>query len=139
MGGEIGSVLLIEDSAATLNYNKRLIERNNMSHNIVTTTNGEEALKYILEVETEQFPKLILLDLNMPLLGGFGFLAKYEEEVSEERRSGALVVFLSTSILESDVKRSQDFIDLPLFLTKPLTKEKLNIILEEYNSRSKRS
>lgn len=129
----VGDVLLVEDSPAALNYNKRLLQKNNISNGIVTAFNGEEAINYILNVKEELFPKIILLDLNMPLLGGFGFLSKYEQLISAENRKNTLVVLLSTSILRGDLEKSKQFKDVPLFLTKPLTQEKLKELINHYN------
>ena len=128
-----GSVLMVEDSEATVNYNNRLLKKKNFSDHIEIACNGEEAINYILKVTDDLFPKLILLDLNMPLLGGFGFLTKYEKLISEDRRKATLVVLLSTSILEQDMEKSKEFNDIPLFMTKPLNSEKLNDIVENYN------
>lgn len=133
----IGSVLLVEDSEATVNYNKRLLQKNKVSENIIVAYNGEEAIKQISNMNEDSFPELILLDLNMPKLGGFGFLTEYEQLFSEERRKNTLIVLLSTSILDSDVLKAKEFKAPPLFLTKPLTKEKLEMIAESYYSINK--
>jgi len=127
-----GSVLLVEDSPATINYNKRLIKRNGISNDIETVFNGEEAINYLLKVENELFPRLILLDLNMPLLDGVGFLSKYNQLIPEDKRKDTMIVFLSTSKVEEDVERLKTLIKNPFFLTKPLTKEKLNQVIETY-------
>lgn len=130
-----GEVLLIEDSPAAANFAKRLLQRNNISNSVSIKTNGEEGLEYILKMASESFPKLILLDLNMPILGGFGFLSKYEELVTQHQREKCLVVLLSTSIIESDLEKSKQFIDVPMFLTKPLNKDKLKVIVNTYYSK----
>ena len=129
---KIDSVLLVEDSEITINYNKRLIKRSGLSDNVKTALNGEDAIEYILNVKDDSVPKLILLDLNMPILGGFGFLTKYQELISEERRKDIVVVLLTTSIFDRDLIKSKEYAFVPLFLTKPLTYEKLKAIADEH-------
>ena len=65
--------------------------------------NGEEALKHI-QAEPPP-PKLIFLDLNMPVLNGFGFLRDYKKT---NRGDETCVVIYSTSSHPRDREIAKD-------------------------------
>ncbi len=76
-------------------------------------TNGHEALKKL--TETEQLPRLIFLDLNMPLMNGRQFLAEFKKQTSF---NFIPVIILSTSsdretIAQTKALGATDFITKP--------------------------
>jgi len=66
--GEPGSVLLVEDDQATREMMARTLEK--AEWQILEAGNGREALDRL----AQQKPRLILLDLMMPVMDGFDFL-----------------------------------------------------------------
>ena len=69
---KILDVLLIEDNLIEVMKMERAISSLGLNHIINVANNGEEALE-ILE-DNQQWPDLILLDLNMPRISGIEFL-----------------------------------------------------------------
>ncbi len=74
-----------------------------------------------------RLPDLIFLDLNMPVMDGWEFLQafselKYENEIS--------VIILTSSINPEDVERAKKFSVVKGFLSKPLTSDKLEDVIE---------
>ena len=87
------SILLIEDDSIDAMMVKRALKVLNVSNNLVHQENGEEALSYLKE-NINAMPSLILLDLNMPRMGGLEFL----EIVKKDARFKSIpIVVLSTS------------------------------------------
>lgn len=76
--------------------------------------NGQELIHYLEQPDAEQ-PSLILLDLNMPILGGFDALRHLKN--SEQHRTIPVVV-LTTSEEPEDINRSYQ-LGANAFLTKP--------------------
>jgi len=66
------NVLLIEDNLIEIMKMERTISLLDLNHTVNFANNGEEALD-ILE-DKNNYPDLILLDLNMPKLSGIEFL-----------------------------------------------------------------
>jgi len=64
-----GSVLVVEDDAATRELIERTVER--LGHRTARAANGREAVDWL---EANAPPALILLDLLMPEMDGFAFL-----------------------------------------------------------------
>lgn len=68
-------ICIIDDEQETLEIHKTYLEevvteKNEPAYDIVTFSNGEEALKHMDEV----CPDVILLDIEMPFIGGFDVL-----------------------------------------------------------------
>ena len=63
-------VLLVEDDVEARNIMARTLEKNNWK--VSEANNGQEALDIMANLQ----PHLILLDLMMPVMDGFGFLAE---------------------------------------------------------------
>jgi CheY-like chemotaxis protein len=85
--------------------------------------NGVEAIN---EVRKQQFD-VILMDINMPVMGGIEFLSEYR------RQGGSTpVVAFTANAMDEDIKRylGMGFSDV---LTKPLAYEKLHACLKQYN------
>jgi|TARA_B110000211_G_C13963922_1_gene501865 CheY-like chemotaxis protein len=67
------NVLLVEDNLIEVMKMRRTVSLLDLKHNIIVANNGEDALQHI--EDKSKFPDLILLDLNMPKVGGIEFLA----------------------------------------------------------------
>jgi CheY-like chemotaxis protein len=108
-------LLLIEDDQIDARTVKRALQDIGVVDKIVHLTNGEEALDY-LRSEVNPAPCLILLDLNMPRMGGREFLQAAKEDPTMRRIP---VVVLTTSTNENDI---QDTFQLGVagYMVKPL-------------------
>ncbi len=71
--GEDGDVLVVDDDADTRQRTRTVLERNGWT--VTEATNGLEALDQVAHA----VPKLILLDLTMPVMDGFSFLRALRE------------------------------------------------------------
>jgi len=84
---------------------------------------GLEYLKTRLGNDQE-YPSLILLDINMPEIDGFGFLELYRE-LAPAAPVAAKIVMLTSSMDSSDYERAMSYPYVSGFLNKPLTPDKL--------------
>jgi CheY-like chemotaxis protein len=119
-------VLLVEDDGVTNFLSK--IELNEFGlKNIHVTENGEEAIEYLKKEETP--PDIILLDLNMPIMGGLEFLQKsYEMDLCTPSR----IFILTSSIRPEDKIKIHEFDNVKDYLEKPLTSLKVENILKNF-------
>ena len=100
---------------------------------VLTALNGQAALDLLrthCQPRTTQCPTLIFLDINMPVLDGFGFLEAFQH-LPVAQQQGSVVVMLTTSVNPRDLARLQG---LPIagLLSKPLTEEKVAQVLADY-------
>ena len=130
---QLPAILLVDDDTTTNFLNQRLIQRLNVSNEVLVALNGQRALDMLherCEVQKVGCPALVLLDVNMPVMNGFEFLETYSQRLTN-RRHPVVFIMLTSSQLDQDLVRAQQ---LPVtdFLTKPLTREKLVGVLNDY-------
>jgi two-component system, response regulator len=105
-------ILLVEDSVGDAELTIRALKKKNLANNLVHLENGAEALDYLFaegkyaDRNIENRPKLILLDLNMPKVGGIEVLKKVK---SDERTQKIPVVILTSSSEDPDVETCYKF------------------------------
>lgn len=87
-------------------------------------------LKEMLE-RKETFPSLILLDINMPAMDGWGFLNEYRQFPAEARATTSVLLF-STSDHPRDIEKAKFYPEIVEFLLKPLSEEVANSLKEKY-------
>ena len=92
------SILLIEDDIVDMMSVKRALKDINVTNPLYHVENGEEALEFLRDKEKPK-PTIILLDLNMPKMGGIEFLSIMKKDEAIKRIP---VVILTTSRAEYD-------------------------------------
>jgi CheY-like chemotaxis protein len=118
-------ILCIDDDPITLMLCKKVIVKTMFSNEIITAQNGEKALKYFddlqdIDLSTIELPKLIFLDLNMPVMGGWEFLDAFNAPYYHKFHDIKVVVLTST-IDPEDLEKSQTYPMVLDFLSKPIT------------------
>lgn len=136
---KIPSILLVDDDATTNYINKLIISRAELTEELLVASNGRDALKLVeerykayKENGCSKVPKLIILDINMPIMDGFGFLDNMQS-VECFKEESIVVAVLTTSLNPRDIDRVKQA-GVNEFLSKPLTKESLENLVNKYFS-----
>jgi CheY-like chemotaxis protein len=130
----ISCTLLVDDDDTTNFLNQTLLRRMAVCDTVLVAGNGQEALDLLhthCELPTSPTcPALVLLDMKMPRMNGFEFLQAYAQR-PQRRNPAVVIIMLTTSLNPKDVAQMQD---LPIdgYLTKPLTRDKINQVLQEH-------
>lgn len=95
-----GPVLVVEDSIDDFEATQRAFRKAGLSSPIEHMLSGEDALTY-LKTPANTWPALILLDLNMPGMGGRKML---EVLKGDDALKDIPVVVLTTSNYDADVR-----------------------------------
>jgi len=99
-------IVLVEDNHSDAEFTIWALRKNNIINGLVHLQDGEEALEYIFATgkyagrNSNEMPKLILLDLKMPKISGLEVLKKIK---SDDRTKIIPVVLLTSSKEESDI------------------------------------
>ncbi|MBP6335354.1 MAG: response regulator [Bacteroidia bacterium] len=122
-------VLLIDDNDIDNFINERMITTNMFSQAVVIKNSAESALQYLKDNEGNDavLPELIFLDLNMPVMDGFGFLGEFEK-LGEKIKKNAKVIVLSSSISPEDINRASTNPYVVKYVNKPLNEKYLHAI-----------
>lgn len=127
----LSCVLLVDDSPADLFLHRLVLEEEGCAEVIHEATNGARALEWLRAAHAGEYPvpELVFLDINMPVLDGWGFLEKATSEnlVGE---GTVVVAMLSTSSAPRDRARATSIPSVVDHLAKPLTVEALRRVLD---------
>ena len=100
------TILLIEDNPDDVELTLHAFQKNHMANDVVVAGDGAEGLDYLFGTgkyagrNADDPPALILLDLQLPKIGGLDVLRKVR---ADERTKRIPVVILTTSDEEDDV------------------------------------
>ncbi|MEJ1241869.1 response regulator [Chryseolinea sp. T2] len=89
--------------------------------------NGEDALT-ILQDAGKQFPHLVIVDINMPVMNGFQFIKTYEQ-IFWKHHPDTFLYFVSSSCAADDVAKALQFSSVAGYLTKPFDLVKVRKLL----------
>ncbi|MFM7887926.1 MAG: response regulator [Pseudanabaena sp.] len=109
-------ILLVEDSLIDIMILKRGLKEINAHNPLHVSHDGESALQFLKE-QNQNYPVLILLDINMPRMNGLEFLAMIKQSPQWRRIP---VVVLTTS--QEDCDRQTSFeLGAAGYVVKPLS------------------
>ena len=123
----VNNVLLVDDNRATNFIHEKFIARSGKAKEVNCFMVGEQALEYL--ENTERFPELIFLDINMPTMDAWEFLERYR---SISRRELAILFLLTTSISPQDQQKMKSYPEVAEMLYKPLDVKIFNQIVTKY-------
>ncbi len=110
-------ILVVDDEADVLEFFQT--ELTTQYHEVETALNGREAIE---KMKTHR-PHLMLLDVKMPVMGGFETLAE------AKKINPRLIVVLVTAIAQIDIASRAIQHGADDYITKPVDLEKLNRIM----------
>lgn len=125
-------VIMIDDDDDALEIYQLLLDRTNCAQHFYTFNSGFKAFEFLDQCVKEQrsFPKYILLDLNMPDIGGIEFIEKYEEQYIRQH-ADTKIIMLTSSVRETDNEMALSYDSVAAFKSKPLAKDDLIAMIQE--------
>lgn len=125
------SIIIADDDKDDQYIIQQALKETKLSHDLIIVSNGLELIDYLFGKGTfdsqVKKPDLILMDLNMPLLDGYGVL---EQVKSSDDLKNIPVYILSTSRFEYDKQKSLQ-LGAADFFSKPYQFEDLKVIIKD--------
>jgi two-component system response regulator len=118
---EAVEILLVEDNDADAEMTSRALRKGNVVNKVVRVHDGVEAIEFLFREgafanRSGGNPRLVMLDLKMPRLGGIDVLRRLK---ADERTKLIPVVVLTSSAEEQDVVNSYQ-LGVNSYLVKPV-------------------
>lgn len=126
-------ILLLEDEAADAYLVKIALRENNILARLHHVVDGREGMGFLQQKDSYidvPRPDLILLDLNMPRMNGYEFLATIKNEAQWK---GIPVVVLTTSDVESDIVSVYQ-LGAASYVTKPTAIDQFMAVINEISA-----
>jgi len=124
------NVLLVDDDHVFNFLSSKTLQSMGFANDIHTVLNGKQAIDYFNDyfARSKPLPDLILLDLNMPIMDGFGFLEAFRR-LDLPDKDQIKIIILTSSDNSDDISRAKD-LGVSQYLTKPLEEHSFRKALE---------
>lgn len=119
-------VFFIDDDPLSNKFNTMLIRKIHPDVEIKTFTKAEDALNDLKD-EKHQKPEVIFLDLNMPVMNGWDFMAEFKKTGLDIE-----VVVLTSSNDSSDKEKAGKNDQIKDYVVKPLTKNAFTGVVKKF-------
>jgi CheY-like chemotaxis protein len=129
LNSKLEKVMIIDDNQIDIFIASRMIHKHSVAEKIITYTDANEALIYLIEnqYDTTALPEVILLDIMMPLMNGFEFMQKYEQ-LGAIIKNYCNVYIVSSSIDRDDIQRAKEDKNVIGFQVKPINNKFIDSI-----------
>lgn len=119
-------ILLVEDNPSDVKLTLRALQKHNLANKVTVLKNGAEALDFIFaegeykDRDNRDIPKIIFLDINLPLVSGIEVLRRIK---SDERTKKIPVTILTSSAEFRDIEECYS-LGVNSYIVKPVEFEK---------------
>lgn len=127
---KINNALLIDNDALINMMNAKLIEGSKIARNVNVVTNAKEALRILKKVDVSnlpEFPEIIFLDIDMPVMSGWQFL-KEVEKIPLIVLNKCRIILLGSSLDLFQIKKAKSNTMVNDYIPKPLTMKSLQML-----------
>ena len=126
-------ILLVEDDANDIELTMHVLHQEHISNRVTIARDGEEALDFLFcrnryqHRDSARAPKLVLLDLKLPKVGGMEVLHQIRCHPTTKNLP---VVVLTSSREEEDLVRSYQ-LGVNSYIQKPVDFEEFSAVIKE--------
>ena len=121
---------LIDDDHLAIYLTEQLLRAEGFSNCICTFRSAQEALEKLVG-KKQRVPRVVFLDLNMPMMNGWQFLdalAPYQEDLRDTCR----IYILTSSLALKDLEKSRQYDLVAGLIHKPLDSGEIRAIQSQF-------
>ncbi len=123
------TVMIVEDFDDTRSMIRHFLE--GAGYQVLEAVNGREAV----EIARRELPRLVLMDLNMPVLDGFSAILRFRED----KRLRVLPVIAITAYDTPEFRAAASAVRCDGYLAKPIDFDKLTGLLDSLLTKNRRA
>ncbi|WBU90444.1 response regulator [Cellulophaga omnivescoria] len=129
---KVFSACIIDDDPIFVYGTKRIMKEVGFSEEIEVFENGLDAIEELTQksIVEKKLPRLIFLDLNMPIMNGWEFLDDFIK-IPEHIRKDVVIYIVSSSIDPRDIERVKTYDIVTDYILKPVTPKDLKNMLDD--------
>lgn len=134
---KINNICLIDDDMIFRYLTQTLITKTHLVKDIDAFSNGLDAINFLkaVSINKGELPDIILLDLFMPVMDGWGFLKEYEK--LQPKLTKKIPIYIITSSIDpADIQKSKAINLVIDFIVKPMTKETFMNIMSHHTAKN---
>lgn len=119
----------IDDSLPEHRFLQLLVRIKQLPIEVTSFTSPLTALDHFSHLPAEEYPQVIVVDLNMPLMNGFEFADAYGDQFAALAPDTKLYM-ISSSIRPRDRDTAEQHPHIQAFLEKPFNRDVLEAMME---------
>lgn len=134
----INSLLIVDDNPADVEIAEYYLRKTGRVGQVFSVADGDEALALFKNSDAARHkhpgafpPRVLLLDIHMPRMDGFEFLAAFSK-LERDEDTPSIVLMLASSRHEEDRRRAEGFEAVKECLTKPLQLEDAEGLVDRF-------
>ena len=128
-------ICIIDDDEVYKFFMKRVLKIKKLAEDVISFADGEEAYNFFNKNKEnpEKLPDLIFLDINMPIMDGFQFMAEYVK-IQAAIDKKITIYMITSSIDPIDLEHSKKYPEISNFITKPIKADVLKRIINSLSN-----
>lgn len=123
----VNTICIVDDDKIFQFLIKKQIENKKLANNVITFSDGEEAISFFREAinsDPNILPDIILLDLNLPTMDGWDFLEGFL--VLKPKLPKKIHIYVVSAFMNlSDIDRVMKLKEVSDYMVKPITDQML--------------
>ncbi len=132
---KINTFCIVDDDDLYQFTTTLLLKNTDLVNKIIVFSDGLKAINFLKDEmgNIENIPDILLLDINMPIMDGWGFLEEYLL-IKHMMPKTVVIYMVSSSVDDRDILKAKSISALSGYLIKPISIESImKVILEILN------
>ncbi|MBV6640742.1 MAG: response regulator [Cyclobacteriaceae bacterium] len=123
---KVHRLFIVDDDNLFTHITSLVVDDSDLVEEVKVYNNGKEAYDYLSthRDSPEKLPDVILLDLSMPIMDGWGFLDKFMNLKLPQAKTIEIYI-CSSSISPEEIEKARSMSVVSDYIIKPLTRDKL--------------